>query len=154
MCYKTAGNPKTVKQHQANEEHHLSPVGPSNRRKLQSQPTKMNSFRSGLKYENQMSSTFSRACFETFHGLSGIKGSFRYFGSFGKWRDPFLITFVMINAKWHPFTSLVLELCQKKICPGFPTSSYTNWTVRQKRLARNLLFWVRDVEGFCYECLK
>ena len=47
----SAGNPKTVQQHHwksgAKEEHQLSPGGPSNRRKLRSQPTKMNSFGSG-----------------------------------------------------------------------------------------------------------
>ena len=32
---------------EAKEEHQLSPGGPSNRRKLRSQPTKMNSFMSG-----------------------------------------------------------------------------------------------------------
>ena len=51
MCCKTDGNPWSVKQHhwksEAKEDNQLSPGGPSNRRKLRSQPTKMNSFRSG-----------------------------------------------------------------------------------------------------------
>ena len=49
-CCVTDGDPWSAKQHhwkyEANEDHQLSPGGPSSRRKLRSQPTKMNSFRS------------------------------------------------------------------------------------------------------------
>ena len=51
MCCITDGDPWSVKQHhcksEAKEDNQLSPGGPSNRRKLRSQPTKMNSFRLG-----------------------------------------------------------------------------------------------------------
>ena len=54
-------NPKTVKKHirksEAKEEHQLSTSGPSNRRKLRSQPTKMNSFMSWPNIESDARST-------------------------------------------------------------------------------------------------
>ena len=54
MCCMTDGDPWSVKQHhwksEAKEDNQLSPCGPSNRRKLRSQPTKLNSFRSGLSW--------------------------------------------------------------------------------------------------------
>ena len=56
----------------------------------------------------------------------------------------------MINAKWYHVASLVLEMCQVKICPEFLTSSYTNWALRPKKLSRDLLFQIREFEGLNY----
>ena len=51
MCCRTDGDPWSVKQNhrksEAKADNQLSPGGPNNRRKLLSQPTIMNSFRSG-----------------------------------------------------------------------------------------------------------
>ena len=54
---------------------------------------------------------------------------------------------VIYRSIWIIFTTL-----REKLSSGFPTRSYTNWAAHPQKIARDLQFWFKEVEGLYYLC--
>ena len=52
------------------------------------------------------------------------------------------------------YSEVIRAVSGENLSSGFPTRSYTNWTVQPQKMIRGFRFGIQEVEGWYYQCSK